>query len=361
MNNKTKIYIFNPYPGIGGADTTISRFIKSINLNKYEVEYITLNKNKISFNKKIKKTRINSNSTFLSFFQLIKIVKKDKNKKKIFFSMQYFVNVWTIIFMKLILGIKTFTYEINHLNELKDQKNLSEFIKKNIILLLVKLLYKFSDIVAANSKESSIELSNYINNKVITIYNPCFEKIKLKKIKYKKNSKLKILNIARLTEQKDQLTILKAINISKIKSKIKFTIVGNGVLKNKLLYFIKKNKINCKIIDNETNLKKYYSNNDLFVFSSVYEGLPTTMVEAASYSLPIISSNFKTGSNEILCSGRGGSIFKIKNYLKLSELIYKFYINPLPFYKREFICRNNINKFSKKKSLKNFNTILEKF
>ena len=352
MNNKTKIYIFNPYPGIGGADTTISRFIKSINLNKYEVEYITLNNNKISFNKKIKKTQINSNSTFLSFFQLIKIVKKDKNKKKIFFSMQYFVNVWTIIFMKLILGIKTFIYEINHLNELKDKKNLSEFLKKNIILLLVKLLYRFSDIVAANSKESSIELSNYIKYKVITIYNPCFEKIRLKKIKYKKNSELKILNIARLTEQKDQLTILKAINISKIKKKIKFTIVGYGDLKNKLLNFIKKNKINCKIIDNETNLKNYYSNNDLFVFSSIYEGLPTTMVEAASYCIPIVSSNFKTGSNEILCYGKGGNIFQIKNYFKLSELIYKFYKNPLPFYKKEFICRKNINKFSKKKILK---------
>ena len=360
MNNKTKIYFFNPYPGIGGADTTFNRFIKSINLNKYEVEYITLNKKRISFKKKIKYTQINSNSTFLSFFKLFKIIKKDKNKKKIFFSMQYFVNVWTIIFMKLILEIKTFIYEINHLNELKDHKNLSEFLKKNIILLLVKLLYKFSDIVATNSKESSVELSNYIKKKVITIYNPCFEKIRLKKIKYKKNSELKILNIARLTEQKDQLTILKAINASKIKEKIKFTIVGYGILKSKLLNFIKKNKINCKIIDNKTNLKNYYSTNDLFIFSSIYEGLPTVMVEAASYCMPIISSNFKTGSKEILCSGKGGSVFQIKNYMKLSELIYKFYKNPLLFYKKEFICRKNIIKFSKKKNLKHFNATLEK-
>ena len=360
MNNKTKIYFFNPYPGIGGADTTFNRFIKSINLNKYEVEYITLNKKRISFKKKIKYTQINSNSTFLSFFKLFKIIKKDKNKKKIFFSMQYFVNVWTIIFMKLILEIKTFIYEINHLNELKDQKNLSEFFKKNIILLLVKLLYKFSDIVAANSKESSIELSNYVKRKVITIYNPCFEKIRLKQIKYKKNSELKILNIARLTEQKDQITILKAINISKIKKQIKLTIVGYGTLKTRLLNFIKKNKKNCKIIENKTNLKNYYSNNDLFIFSSIYEGLPTAMVEAASYCMPIISSNFKTGSKEILCSGKGGSIFQIKNYLKLSELIYKFYKNPPPFYKKEIFCRKNINKFSKKKNLKHFISILEK-
>ena len=360
MNNKTKIYFFNPYPGIGGADTTISKFINSVNFSKYEVEYITLRKSKVSLSKKIKRTQLNSNSTFLSFFQLIKIIKKDKNKKKIFFSMQYFVNVWTILFIKLILGIKTFIYEINHIEELKDQKNLSEFLKKNIIYLLVKLLYKFSDIVSTNSKESSIALSNYIKNKVITIYNPCFEKIRLKKIKYKKNTELKILNIARLTEQKDHMTILKAINHSKIKHKIKFTIVGFGVLKNKLLSFVKKNKIKCEIIENKINLRKYYSQNDLFIFSSIYEGLPTVMVEAASYCMPIISSNFKAGSKEILCSGKGGNIFEMKNYLKLSELIYKFYKNPQPFYKKEIICRKNIYKFSKKKNIKNFIGILEK-
>ena len=359
MNEKTKIYFFNPYPGIGGADTTIQRFIQSINLNKYEIEYFTLKK-KVSFQKKIKCTQINSNSTFLSFFKILKIVKKDKNKKKIFFSMQYFVNVWTIIFMKFILKIKTFVYEINHLNELRDQKNFSEFFKKNLIFLLVKFLYNFSDIVATNSKESGNELSKYIGKKVITIYNPCFEKISIRKKKYKKKSDLKILNIARLVEQKDQMTILKAINLSKIKNKVKFTIVGFGHLKSKLLEYIKKNKLNCKIISNETNLKKYYLKNDLFIFSSLYEGLPTTMVEAASYCMPIISSDFKTGSKEILSLNKGGYIFEIKNYKKLSDLIYKFYQNPSSFYKKEMFCRDNIYKFSKNKNLKLFNSILDK-
>ena len=294
MKEKAKIYFFNPYPGIGGADTTIHKFIESINLKKFDVEYILLKKKNILLPKKIKITQIHSNSTFLSFFELLKIIKKDKNKKKIFFSMQYFVNVWTIIFMKILLNIRTFIYEINHLDELKYHRNIKEFFKKKLIFLLVKVFYKYSDIVAANSKETSIELSNYTKKKVITIYNPCFEKIINKKRKYKKNTKLKILNIARLTEQKDQLTILKAINNSNFKNKIKLTIVGFGHLKIKLLNYIKKKKIDCEIIENKTSLKYYYSNNDLFVFSSIYEGLPTTMVEAASYCMPIISSNFRS-------------------------------------------------------------------
>ena len=41
---KIKIFLFNPYPSIGGVDTTIFRFINSLNLNKFEVEYLSLKK-----------------------------------------------------------------------------------------------------------------------------------------------------------------------------------------------------------------------------------------------------------------------------------------------------------------------------
>ena len=230
--------------------------------------------------------------------------------------------------------------------------------KKTIILFLVKILYRYSDIVATNSAESSKDLSNYIKRRVKTIYNPCFENLTLKK-KYKKKRKIRILNIARLSHQKDQITILKAINFSKIKNHIKFTLIGFGPLKQKLLKYIKFNNINAQIISNKTKLNYYYKNNDLFIFSSLYEGLPTTLVEASSFCLPIISSNFKSGSKEILLSGKGGYIFQSKNYKKLSDLIYKFYLNPSSFYKKETLCRKNLYRFSKNKNLKLFNSTLE--
>ena len=85
MNNKTKIYFFNPYSGVGGADTTINKIINSINLNIYEVEYFTINKTSKLFKNKIKYTQLNSFSTFFSFFKIIKIIKNDKNKKKKYF------------------------------------------------------------------------------------------------------------------------------------------------------------------------------------------------------------------------------------------------------------------------------------
>ena len=82
------------------------------------------------------------------------------------------------------------------------------------------------------------------------------------------------------------------------------------------------------------------------------------MVEAASYCLPIISSNFKSGSKEILQNGKGGYIFNLKDYKALSKLILKFYSDPRSFYRKEINCRKKIKTFSKKENLKLFNKIL---
>ena len=98
----------------------------------------------------------------------------------------------------------------------------------------------------------------------------------------------------------------------------------------------------------------------MYVCSSLYEGLPTTVIEAASYCLPIISSNFKSGSKEIFKNGRGGFIFKVKDFKNLSKILMKFYINPKSFYEKEYICRKNLGRFSIKKNTNLFKKLINK-
>ena len=357
---KIKIFLFNPYPSIGGVDTTIFRFINSLNLNKFEVEYLSLKKVKYFKNKNIIYTKVKSRSTFLSFFKILKIIKKDKHDKKIFFSIQYFVNVWSILFIKLFLGIKIFIYEVNHLNELNYYSNFKEFIKKNIIKFLVKILYKCPDIVAGNSKELSENLEKYINRKVYTLYNPCFDVIKFRRRKYYSKRKINILNISRFEKQKDHLTLLKAINSSKIKHRLNLLLVGYGSKLKEIKNYIFKNKINAKIYLRERKISKFYKKSDLYICSSLYEGLPTTMIEAASYCLPIISSNFQSGSKEILSNGKSGHMFKIRDFRKLSKYIENFYNNPNKFYNKEKLCRKKLELFSIKKNSELFNSLIKK-
>jgi glycosyltransferase involved in cell wall biosynthesis len=358
FSKKNKIFLFNPYPGIGGSDTTINRFLKSINYNKFEVEYLSLKKVKYNVNKKIIFKKLNSKSTFSSFFEIYKIIKNDKHPKKIFFSMQYFVNVWTIIFIKLILGIKILIYDINHLEELNHNKNFKDYIKKKIIYYLVKIFYCYADIVAGNSRELADSLQKHAKCKVHTLYNPCFDKITKKKSRPYSNNKINVLCVSRFENQKDHITLLKAINCCNVKKNIILTLVGHGSKESEIKEYIKTYNIEAKIFTSTTKLSRFYKRSDLFISTSIYEGLPTTMVEAASYCLPIISSNFKSGSKEILLNGKSGTLFKIKDYKRLSKLIEQFYINPKFFHNKELLCRKYLNRFSIQKNTKYFNFLI---
>lgn len=359
MKKKTKIYLFNPYPAIGGVDTTIKRLLFSLDRN-YQIEYLSLKKAENYKKSNIKNTVIKSSSTLRSFFQIYKIYKKDTHKNKIFISIQYFVNIWSIIFIKLLLNGKLLIYEVNHLDEFKYFKNFNDYIKKKIIKILIKILYKYPDIIMTNSKELSFDLSKYVKRKIYTLYNPCFEKIKNKKKFYKPKNKIHILNISRFENQKDHFTLLKAISISKIKDKINLILVGYGGNKKKIEDFISQNKIQTKIYVNENKIDKFYKKADLYVCSSLYEGLPTTVIEAASNCLPIISSNFKSGSAEIFLNGKAGYIFNKGDFKSLSKLFLQFYNNPKIFFKKEFICRKNLKRFEIKKNTDLFKKYLKK-
>ena len=96
---KISLYIYNPYPSIGGGDKTLHRFVNSINLKKFNVTILSL-RSSTSILKKINFIKLNSKSTFWSFFEIKKIILNDKSDKKIFFSMQYFVNAPALIFLK---------------------------------------------------------------------------------------------------------------------------------------------------------------------------------------------------------------------------------------------------------------------
>ncbi len=126
---RTKLYIYNPYPSVGGSETTLLRFINSIDKNKYDVILLSL-KNNINVFAKIKFIRLNSISTLLSFFKIRKIILKDNSRNIIFFSTQYFVNIWSIIFLNKIGNIKIFIYEIVHPIELDYGFSFLEFLKK---------------------------------------------------------------------------------------------------------------------------------------------------------------------------------------------------------------------------------------
>tara|TARA_B100001250_G_C19116963_1_gene493642 strand:- start:37 stop:522 length:486 start_codon:yes stop_codon:yes gene_type:complete len=153
------------------------------------------------------------------------------------------------------------------------------------------------------------------------------------------------------------MTLLKSVsNVIKKKIKIKILILGYGPNKNMMINFIRKNKLSkhIKIINFQKNPYKFLKNSNLFILSSLYEGLPNVLLEAISLKKFIISSNCPTGPREILKNGKFGMLFKPGDEKDLTNRIIDF--------------NNKIKKFNKTtseayESLKryDFNSNCEKY
>lgn len=363
--NKSKInlIIFHPYSDIGGADLSISKLINNLDHKKYKIEFICLNKQKIRkyLKKKIKIHIIRSSKTIYSIFKVRKIIKKNLNLnfgKVVFFSNQNFVNVISFfITLGLNRKLKKIVIERNHISELYTYFRFNDLLRKTIIRNLMRLTYRNFDLIIGNSKELSKDLSEYLNLKVKTIYNalPSFED---KKNKYKK-FRGKILNIGRLEKQKDQITLIKALNIVIKQIDVELTIIGNGSEYDNIFKVIQKYKLNnkVKILKNIIDPKQFYSKNDLFILSSIYEGFPNVIAESISMNLPVISSSCKSGVKELLMSSRGPDTFSVGNYKELAKKIINHYRNPQILNKKTMKLKKNLKKFNLKNYTESYDNL----
>ena len=205
-----------------------------------------------------------------------------------------------------------------------------KYIKNTIKKLIIKFFFNLADEIIVNSNEFKKRFKKFFLITPIVIYNPFIGK-KGKKIKlnfFNDQKSLKIINVARLTDQKDHLTLLRAVKkLSKIK-KCKLLIIGRGYKEKILKKYIFENKLKniVKLIGYKKDPESYIRISDVCVLSSIYEGLPNVLIETLYLKKYIISSNCPTGPKEILKNGKYGDLFKIKDYNQLFELLKNFNI-----------------------------------
>ena len=352
-----KLLIFMPSIEDGGAEKNLF-IITNYLVNKIRnVELITISKKfKNRFSKKLKiiTTKLNfwdnisrRKKFFICLFFLTLRILKDRNLLVFCFQ----ANIYCTLLCKL-LGVKV----IVRSNSAPDgwSKNIIKFFCYKYILSL-------ADKVIVNSEDFKKKFKIKFNINAIRIYNPLNKNEIIKKSKNKSTinfskKKLNLINIGRLVDQKDQITILKALNLIKEKLNFKLIIVGNGIQKNKLLDFTKKNKMNgkIKIISYKKNPFNLIKSSDVFILSSLYEGLPNVLLEAQVLKTYIISSNCPTGPKEILINGKAGSLFKVGDFNGLSKLIIDYSKKKEKYNRKIQIGFNHLHRFDYEINLKSY-------
>ena len=324
------------YPCIedGGLEKNLFSLINSLAEKNYQINFFTYEnkindknfKNKFYFHKKINILEA-------------KIIPGIKHRyiKYLFCSLSLFL---FSIFKKLYNCIFSRKYIANNSIQGYTKKKIiircntapSKYIDSNIKKFLFSFFYSKSNIILVTCNDFKKEIKKYfglesiVHRQSLDVRN--IKKKSKSKFKFKFFNKfygLKLINIGRLTAQKDQITLLKAFAKLVKYRKAKLLLLGSGSDKNILKNFISTNKLKSliKIISYTPNPFKYISKSDIKILSSKYEGSPNILLETACLKKLIISTDCKVGPRETLQAGKGGILFKVGNFEQLFQILKK--------------------------------------
>jgi Glycosyltransferase len=137
-----------------------------------------------------------------------------------------------------------------------------------------------------------------------------------------------ILSIGELSKRKNHETAIKAI--AKLKNlNIFYIICGEGPLENYLSKLIIKLELQekVKLLGFRHDINEICQSADIFVFPSIQEGLPVSVMEAMAVGLPCVATNIR-GTSDLIKNKKGGFLCGPKDILGFTESIYKLVKDP---------------------------------
>ena len=257
---------------------------------------------------------------------------------------------------------------------------LSFFFKKNIKFVLRisgyprlnflrfffwKIIFKKIYLVTCPTTELQKKIINlnfveinkikYLPDAIIDISD--FLKKKSEKIDLPNNKKF-ILNVGRLTKQKNQLYLIKEIKEFLNQNKdYDLIIIGEGELKNNLNNEIINLGLEKRIhlLGHLNNPYPYMKLSSAFILSSLWEEVGFVIVESALSNCTIISSNCASGPTEFLLNGEAGYLFENNKIGELSKLIKNINVDN---YKKKVLAKKSCLKYTKFRHYIKFKSIL---
>lgn len=184
---------------------------------------------------------------------------------------------------------------------LKSIPNTIEALKKVVKLYVKRTIHKHTTHSFACGKKAGTWLYGknaqfHIMNNAISAHNFAYDIDKESELKKNFNIQDKIVlgHIGRFTHQKNHTFLIDILADVLVSNKnYVLVLIGDGPLKQNTIEKAKKLHIFDQILflGLKTNISELIQMIDVFVFPSLYEGLPVTLVEAQAAGLKILASN----------------------------------------------------------------------
>lgn len=154
-----------------------------------------------------------------------------------------------------------------------------------------------------------------------------------------------LLSVGELNENKNHLFVIEKLEkegIFNAYPTLKYIICGEGRLRAKYENYIKEHSLEGKVVllGFRYDINEILKISKIFIFPSIREGLPSSIIEAMASGLPIICSDIR-GNRDLVETNKNGFLFKLTSDAEFSTYLNSLLENELE-YKR--ISENNKEK-----------------
>lgn len=315
-----KIALCIPSLEMGGAERFVVDLARTIDKSEYCVQVvITRNAVKTPLWEILKENDIEikdlSDKTFFKMTRKqIKYFRKEKPKV-------VHANVGAILHVMLaakIARIPTKLYTVH--NEAKLLFGESKI--KKMIYKLAFTFFGFVPIAICNTVKQTIIDEFSISDKKVPVVKNGVDIKKFKKI-YIDHKEIQIISVGTLYAIKNHQLLISAFSkLYKQYNNIKLVILGDGnqreVLEKKIDYLGIKSAVSMPGIKN--NVADFLQESDIYVSTSLTEGLPLSILEAMACGLPVIATD-AGGTVDIVKNGKNGIIIHKNNEDELCDAL----------------------------------------
>lgn len=313
----------------GGAETFLMKIYRALDKSKYQMDFCVSSAKKGFYDDEIKSMggkiihiTKKSKNPIKSFFD-IKHVVKTGNYKSVIRISQHSLSSIDLLAAKL-GGAKKLIFRSSNSNSCGSILNrFFHILFKPLAIIIPNVKIAPSDVAAIHmfGKSQFVTAKVKILNNGLNVndykFNEEIRKIKRKELNIN-DDELVIGHVGRMTKQKNHKFLIDIFNeYLKKNSNARLLLIGNGELETEIREYIKSKGILHKVemlgVRSDTN--QLYQAMDCFVFPSLYEGMPNTVIEAQTSGLKCIVSNTITKDVNITSKVSFYSIYDIEEWV----------------------------------------------
>ena len=286
-----------------------------------------------------------------------------QNKPTALLSTMQDINL-VALWSRRLAGVSTRVVVSVHNTVSQESQNSTQF-KRRFAPYLARWFYPWADAIVTVSQGAAedLVLLGLSSERIKVIYNPVVTPELFEKANqpvdhpwFDPGSPPVILGVGRLEKQKDFPTLIRSFAQVQQQRPARLMILGEGKERPYLEALVQELGLgeNVSLPGFVSNPYAYMARAAVFVLSSLFEGLPTVLIEAMAGGTKVVSTDCESGPAEILSNGQYGKLVAVGDIKGLAEAI----ISTLESPPDSEALRRRASEFSLEKALTQYRQVL---